>query len=791
MLGLGAAPLGAQSGNAPFLANFNFTPSDATKAEAARIDAEERARRETAERQEYVPPPERQEYVPPADDGRREYAPPQRPGTSRGRPASAGVQRPASAAATPAEGAPPAAQQVFYGQQPAARRPRPKSAARTRRVDLHGGVAFASVATASATAASPPGGRAAAAAAAEPYYYDKFKESPPPQRARPASAVGVRGERGGVVLASNAASYEAGRRAVEQRVPPRVGGMGGAPPAALRQQRARPASAAAARPASAGSSRYAAHLEKSPYADLLALSASGGLGGSGGGLSGVSVGTMRRRRPKHPKWERHMPGGWNDDVNLGATTRPAHTLMPHAHGRPSSAPAQRSPSRSPGGAALDLALRTVSPTVRRSAAAGGGGDDGRVTYQPAAAAASPQRPSSRRPASAPRDRGSADAAGLLTAPPARSPHQKVRPASALTRQPAAAARGGAAVDTSRGGRPLSASTTVYRHRPESAPLSRTDGREVLENTATMGAANRAPPRSHFVDEMAVLFQEKLSFEDQLRREMPGVPEGGDGDGGEEGDGAAASLEGAPAGALPCEQLRRLLLHQQKAIEAQTPAGWRVGSQRLHLLVNLLEEVDAAHLRDVHTVTVLTAEQFAQLARTAEREFHARLALRDERRGGLRVVALASAAEFDRGFSALQTHVRDAWKALTPPLPEAELSRLIAPFAVVNATSALQLASLGVALTRQAQRGRAAHAAVRQRETLVANLRALCGRVPAEEADLKPALRSALATELRSLLALVRQARAAARPPARPSPPQPSPSQPSPHPSARAGDGARG
>ena len=64
MLGLGAAPLGAQSGNAPFLANFNFTPSDATKAEAARIDAEERARRETAERQEYVPPPERQEYVP-------------------------------------------------------------------------------------------------------------------------------------------------------------------------------------------------------------------------------------------------------------------------------------------------------------------------------------------------------------------------------------------------------------------------------------------------------------------------------------------------------------------------------------------------------------------------------------------------------------------------------------------------------------------------------------------------------------------------------------------------------
>ena len=69
MLGLGAAPLGAQSGNAPFLANFNFTPSDATKAEAARIDAEERARRETAERQEYVPPPERQEYVPPADDG--------------------------------------------------------------------------------------------------------------------------------------------------------------------------------------------------------------------------------------------------------------------------------------------------------------------------------------------------------------------------------------------------------------------------------------------------------------------------------------------------------------------------------------------------------------------------------------------------------------------------------------------------------------------------------------------------------------------------------------------------
>ena len=58
MLGLGAAPLGAQSGNAPFLANFNFTPSDATKAEAARIDAEERARRETAERQEYVPPPE-------------------------------------------------------------------------------------------------------------------------------------------------------------------------------------------------------------------------------------------------------------------------------------------------------------------------------------------------------------------------------------------------------------------------------------------------------------------------------------------------------------------------------------------------------------------------------------------------------------------------------------------------------------------------------------------------------------------------------------------------------------
>ena len=67
MLGLGAAPLGAQSGNAPFLANFNFTPSDATKAEAARIDAEERARRETAERQEYVPP---------ADDGRREYAPP-------------------------------------------------------------------------------------------------------------------------------------------------------------------------------------------------------------------------------------------------------------------------------------------------------------------------------------------------------------------------------------------------------------------------------------------------------------------------------------------------------------------------------------------------------------------------------------------------------------------------------------------------------------------------------------------------------------------------------------------
>ena len=66
MLGLGAAPLGAQSGNAPFLANFNFTPSDATKAEAARIDAEERARRETAERQEYVPPPERQEYVPPA-----------------------------------------------------------------------------------------------------------------------------------------------------------------------------------------------------------------------------------------------------------------------------------------------------------------------------------------------------------------------------------------------------------------------------------------------------------------------------------------------------------------------------------------------------------------------------------------------------------------------------------------------------------------------------------------------------------------------------------------------------
>ena len=106
--------------------------------------------------------------------------------------------------------------------------------------------------------------------------------------------------------------------------------------------------------------------------------------------------------------------------------------------------------------------------------------------------------------------------------------------------------------------------------------------------------------------------------------------------------------------------------------------------------------------------------------------------------------------------------------LTPPLPETELSRLIAPFAVVNATSALQLASLGVALTRQAQRGRAAHAAVRQRETLVANLRALCGRVPAEEADLKPALRSALATELRSLLALVRQARAAAaaRPPAR-------------------------
>ena len=152
---------------------------------------------------------------------------------------------------------------------------------------------------------------------------------------------------------------------------------------------------------------------------------------------------------------------------------------------------------------------------------------------------------------------------------------------------------------------------------------------------------------------------------------------------------AAAAEGAPAGALPCEQLRRLLLHQQKAIEAQTPAGWRVGSQRLHLLVNLLEEVDAAHLRDVHTVTVLTAEQFSQLARTAEREFHARLALRDERRGGLRVVALASAAEFDRGFSALQTHVRDAWKALTPPLPETELSRLIAPFAVVNATSALQ------------------------------------------------------------------------------------------------------
>ena len=119
-----------------------------------------------------------------------------------------------------------------------------------------------------------------------------------------------------------------------------------------------------------------------------------------------------------------MPGGWNDDVNLGQTTRPAHTLMPHAHGRPSSAPAQRSPSRSPGGAALDLALRTVSPTVRRRAAAGGGGDDGRVTYQPAAAAASPQRPSSRRPASAPRDRGA-------PTPPACSPR---RPRGRLTKR---------------------------------------------------------------------------------------------------------------------------------------------------------------------------------------------------------------------------------------------------------------------------------------------------------------------------------------------------------------------
>ena len=82
----------------------------------------------------------------------------------------------------------------------------------------------------------------------------------------------------------------------------------------------------------------------------------------------------------------------------------------------------------------------------------------------------------------------------------------------------------------------------------------------------------------------------------------------------------------------------------------------------------------------------------------------------------RVVALASAAEFDRGFSALQTHVRARGRRCRRRSPETELSRLIAPFAVVNATSALQRASLGVALTRrQAQRGRDGASRLRARE----------------------------------------------------------------------------